>query len=720
LIHFVVVVGRHETVDRVRPRLRTAVEQTRLLDGAVIEHRATNGTWAAAYLDHGDEICDVRVAVQGDALAVVNGPALATAGNQQRLADEALGWFREGGSSLVAGRLGGSYNFVGIDPARGTRAFVDFSGMTPLYWAQTDDLAIFSNRSTTAQMIEGSSGWDVEVLSWMVGHSNLFGDRMPAGSVQYLPPGTEAAVAPGGTAVSLQRSETWVWPTESGGAGRDNLTSDEWDTITDDLIANFRAIGAVQDQVLLHLSGGKDSRLCLALAKAAGLSDRLSTVTNGPPTSPEIACAAKVAEAAGIPNVHLTDGTEMVAGRERPHHRTDVDDVGRAMAAEPTAPVAVVTDAPSAALAADPAPAAGPGDRDFNAVWHRIRQATYRYESIVDPWDGANPPIRNASLSIKGFGGELYRGPGGHAKRFKTRRPRSADEMAEMFVDYHQTMDPLGVLLHEVAAFQRDWLRSWVFETAAGVRLDVLPEKFYVDYRLGHWNGPLAQNKPIHIGVNPLLSVTAVRKIFELSIDARTAERLHYEVMRRTAPEVLEVSFVGDTWSPTILDESPLDLPREQFAPARPQQVQQPAPAKKGAPTGGVMAPPNPSRPSPVRRQVHQLKKKLPKPAFLRSTARSAGPNRVTTRAKSTKPLPNNRANKTWQWPFLEGQTREIVDLFDRAKGEMSTICDMDGLRAAAEGAADIRINVQGKALVAAICVATTLTGESEPVRDGH
>jgi hypothetical protein len=97
------------------------------------------------------------------------------------------------------------------------------------------------------------------------------------------------------------------------------------------------------------------------------------------------------------------------------------------------------------------------------------------------------------------------------------------------------------------------------------VRLDVLPERFYVENRLGHWSGPLIQATPASKLVNPLLSSTAAKLNLELSMEARTSERFHFEVMRRAAPELVTVPFLDDTWSPTIAADSPLDLPREPF-----------------------------------------------------------------------------------------------------------------------------------------------------------
>ena len=80
---------------------------------------------------------------------------------------------------------------------------------------------------------------------------------------------------------------------------------------------------------------------------------------------------------------------------------------------------------------------------------------------------------------------------------------------------------------------------GWVHDTVKRIPLPLAPEKFYVDYRLGHWNGPMGQSKPWRINVNPLLLPAAVRKNLELTLGVQTSERFHFEVMRRAAPELV-------------------------------------------------------------------------------------------------------------------------------------------------------------------------------------
>jgi hypothetical protein len=285
MIHFVVVTGTPTAVERESRRLWRALETTRLQDGERIEHIGTSRTWAVAAISSADRVCRARLAVDGDAMVVANGPLFAATGDHAHVIVDLLQRFRASGSDAVAAALGGSYNFVGIDPSIGVRALVDFSGLSPLYWHQAADFAVFSNRSTTIGQLL-SNEWDVRALAWVIGHANLFDDQLPAKGVSYLPPGREARVAWGETQVRVTESSTWVWPLLSDERGRDNLEPGEWDEITERLVANFRALRELQGPLGLSITGGKDSRLCLALAQAAGLRDHLETTTAGTIDSP--------------------------------------------------------------------------------------------------------------------------------------------------------------------------------------------------------------------------------------------------------------------------------------------------------------------------------------------------------------------------------------------------------------------------------------------------
>ena len=65
--------------------------------------------------------------------------------------------------------------------------------------------------------------------------------------------------------------------------------------------------------------------------------------------------------------------------------------------------------------------------------------------------------------------------------------------------------------------------------------------------------------------MNPLLLPVAARKNLELSLEVRSSERFHFEIMRRAAPELVVVPFLNDVWAPEIAADFEIELPREPF-----------------------------------------------------------------------------------------------------------------------------------------------------------
>ena len=521
MIHYVVIAGRTTAIDRLAPKLLRALDETGVLVGERIEHTARG--WAAAAICAPDPFCRTRFVATEDEMLLLNGPAVAIAGDQEEVCANVLDALRLGGTGAVARASRRYLQLCRRDARLGSAGRPGLLGVLSLVLGPRPGLRGLFEPVIDRRRVLGSDAWDLKAFSWIIGHASLWGESMPANDVVYLLPGHEARVDADGQ-VHTEISATSAWPTPDEDAERSDLTAGEWDEITESLVDNFRALHGVSDPLTLFMTGGKDSRLCLALAKAAGLQSQVRAVTTGGPDSPEVEVARRVAEAAGIEFERKGIGAKDA-------------------------------DAPAA-----PAPRAF----DPEVIWRRLEQHLYRHEAIVCPWDGTRD-AGSTALNIKGFGGEVYRGPGGHSKQFHQDDPIDLDEMAERFVRYHQRPDPLGVLLPAVASWQAAWLREWVYENAKRVRLDVLPEKFFLDYRIGHWNGPMCQATPRHIKLVPLMSQSAMERNFELSALARNDEHLHYEVMCRTAPEMVSIPFLNSVWSERLVTSGQVETPREEY-----------------------------------------------------------------------------------------------------------------------------------------------------------
>jgi hypothetical protein len=525
LISFVVVAGVPAAVERFAPRLPGALESTRILNGRRIEQSGARGTWAFAGIEEPDATSPYRFASDDDSFVVFNGPVFAADGDQRSLPDRLLKTFRDQGCTEVAESLEGAYNFVGVAPDRGLRAFGDFSGMYPLFWHAGTDFIVLSNRSLTVSDLVGPREWNMRALAWVVARANLAGDDLPLRHVRHLPPGVEAHAPWGSGALELDGASTSIWPPASEDPGRDNLTPQEWDEITDALVRNVRAYESVDARLRLGLTGGKDSRVCLALVKAAGLGDRVDVFTSGSRDSPEVQVASAVAEVAGFA-------------------------LGSPGIAPPPASGTPPPKPPSPAVAAE-------------NVWHRLKCNITRYEAIVPTWTALQNATHRPYATIKGFGGEFFRR--GSNQRSNRAEARSVDELATQFAVAHRKMDLLGVIRAPEAAYQAQWMETWVHTTAQQVRPDVLQERLHVEAAFAHWFGPLLQCAPHSVTIHPLVSRFVARKNLELSSVARSNERFHFEVMRRAAPELVSIPFLNDSWAAELAADSALDLPQHPF-----------------------------------------------------------------------------------------------------------------------------------------------------------
>ncbi|MCC5953453.1 MAG: hypothetical protein JJU45_15285 [Acidimicrobiia bacterium] len=681
MIHFVLVAGRPSSVHPRVPVLAESIERTRFMDGVVRSERSPTGRWALCTIEMPDPLSDARCRTHGDTFALFNGPALGTSGRQGHLASQALDAVRRGGVDAVADTMVGTHNVVAHDPQSGLFAFTDFSGMYPLYWTAVEGGVVVGNRPSTVAAVAGRSGWDLLAFSWIIGHGNLFGDHLPHDGVRLLRPDLALRLDPADDTPRLERSPTNIWPGPGDPAGGDDLAPAEWDRVAERMVDDAAAIGDLGAPVTLMLSGGKDSRLCLALLLAAGVADSVRLLTTGGPDSPEVRAATEVARAAALPHFHLPPGKFRPQPIWQPPPRP-------AGAPEPWWEVQErqIRWVRPGATSLTPQPRT-PWQEDMAEVWQRLRWSVYRYDAMACLWDGlaVDRLAPGTGLTVKGFGGEFYRT---HQYVGGVLVDRAA--MADRFVRFQQRPDPLGILTDDVAAAQEQWLRRWVDIASCGVRFDLLPDHFRIATRNTHWNGPMLQFKPASVQLNPLLSLTGARASMLLDPRERATERFHYEVMRRAAPQLVDVPFLDDQWSHALTTR-----------------------CSASAAESNVATHPTPAKVSDFLRQ-HGL-----------DSTRPASPRRPPPLPSGPSPLEQPtrtiHALKTWQWRFLGTQQEELVSLFRRAATDtaMADICDMDRLVAVAERAGSISEATHGKSVISAVGIALALLDEGEPTCDG-
>ena len=509
MINYIVFSGAPEIVrDRFEKARQGLLDSLTFVPVWQDAYIAVNGRWAFVVWGNEPDEMPNRVARDQSGVCIINGPILGVGEERDRrkFAKCALASLSLNSPDAVYNELSGVYNFVSVTSHNKVLAFSDFTGAYPNYYTQLETesggLLMVSNRCTLlADLRRDDKRFDLEALGWLMGHASIFGSNTPFRGVRRILNEEYLSCPIGGSSVSCSRFTESAWPHPDSDGSRENLTENEWTEVIERLIFNVKGAMAYLPSARSSLTGGKDSRLVLALSIGAYGKDGVETFTNGTADSPELLCAQHIAKAIGVR--HVANVSKHVTAKV-----------------------------------------------DYDLCWKKLRLHTFRYEGFICPWDGATVGVlKGVANQMTGFGGELYRGPGGEAKQFKSLKYlEQRNRINEIFYNFHQKMDVLGVQSESMKSYQEAYFDEWLKSNMKHVRYDALPEKCFVENRITNWNGPLAQNPLGRVKLMPLFSKDAARLYFQLDARARSRELLHYTVITRLCPQLARLPFLKQSW----------------------------------------------------------------------------------------------------------------------------------------------------------------------------
>ncbi|MDE0511814.1 MAG: hypothetical protein OXI88_08530 [Gammaproteobacteria bacterium] len=220
---------------------------------------------------------------------------------------------------VVEDRMAGHYARVQLDASGRGTVRQDPYGLHPLYIGSVHGVTLVANRphlvaGELERFTGESASRDHRCAAWLAFCGYPIGDWTGYEDVRCVPFGATVRIDPGrGTRFSF-KDAPWLFPV---------MDIDETciDRIEAELIANLRAaIRAMGHTPRLQLTGGRDSRLVLALAVRGGLLQEVEIVTFGKADLPDVIVAKELATSLGLKHT-LSNWTNGVVVRDElcPH-----------------------------------------------------------------------------------------------------------------------------------------------------------------------------------------------------------------------------------------------------------------------------------------------------------------------------------------------------------------------------------------------------------------
>ena len=200
---------------------------------------------------------------------------------------------------VVDDRLAGHYARVELDQYGHGTIEQDPYGLHPLYIGSVRGVTLIANRpqlvAVEIERLTGkSAARDQRFATWLAFIGRPIGDRTGYEDVRCVPFGAGVRIDPDHGARFSFTDAPWLLPAMD--------IDDSWiDRIECELIANLRAaIRTMGHTPRLQLTGGRDSRLVLALVVRAGLLQDVEIVTNGKADTPDVIVAKDLTTRLGI------------------------------------------------------------------------------------------------------------------------------------------------------------------------------------------------------------------------------------------------------------------------------------------------------------------------------------------------------------------------------------------------------------------------------------
>lgn len=497
--HYCVVIAKTTEAERqLLPRLeRFTRDRLTFEPDELVLHRASRRTFVFSLSAAQSQIgIDTPVHLSADESCLVGGLptferfAQYRPSTRMRPAAWICELLRDHAPSELYTNLGGTYSTAHIHDGQVT-AFGSFSGLDSLFYIDNALYAAVGNRPglvASFQPAGAHSAIDPWVLSWVLSTTMIIGDETPWLGVRRLRTDEVLSIGQGGVRTSRVDIPAYVLPEAE-------HADERHDAAVERLVKRFEWYLGTDLRFTAHLTGGKDSRLVLALLSAAGSIDRVDEiVTNGSEENGDVIVARQIAAQLGLGNHVVREGA-------KPAVRS----------------------------------------ADWPQYAQRFRFSPWKYDMYLTPYDGwghaAVSP--SATTTLTGNGGEIIRQMG-VAPEPSTEGLKS---VVERFTHWQYRHDALGILAPEARQWQRSRIRV---EIAAMIDAGVvnLQQRFHVEHRVANWGNAHFRNN----GASSLAALIDIDLARLMQLRADMADDLPYEILTRRAPQLLRIPFTNDEW----------------------------------------------------------------------------------------------------------------------------------------------------------------------------
>lgn len=420
-----------------------------------------------------------------------------------------------------AADLGGLFAGVVLDGhGRGT-ALTDPLSLRYLYWSRGATWTIVASNPHLAAWAAAAPGERPHRDALGVCSLAATGHRLMHycgyESVELLRPGSRVAFHPGNAPVLVHRDAAW-WPSEAERQKPREVLLDRAAAAIAESVA--ASLTYPTGTITADLTGGRDSRLILAGALLAGVTDQLLFTTTGPATLPDVVIARELADLTGVAHLSGAD----LGSFQHAHGRRAAKYVALGLS--------------------------------FAQERQLYVEVTAGMDNI---WQSFSPSAGDGSVNLSGLFGEALR------SMLRWELP-TVDLLIEQF---DRRIGKLRLLRPDVhmairSRIQEDLLRN---PAGANVPFEDLHDWHRIEMQIRRNFGPREDAREFvqHL---PLYAMDALTASFALGPRARMVNDVHRGVLERASPSLASHRFVDSRW-PTVRMKAPpirgplADIPAE-------------------------------------------------------------------------------------------------------------------------------------------------------------